>query len=575
MISKAKSLLLFLSPNAAFWLIIGVIGSLALTSIELAISGVLQLLFVKINLMPMESLPPFLRSFDVWSLKLLCIGLSLIGLGRAICQFTTSQAGNFFALIFETRLKVLTSYEFLKRDTQILSSSEVNFRFGQVFPRAGSFVAICTNFVVSFVQATLIFISLLYLSWKEAMVAIIGVAILGVVAKLLKSSIISLNAAVLAEQSEMNQSIQRISRNWLFIKISRLENKEYLNLVNRLLYCFNHVGRSGVFIRATGILPTLLGVVLIAFIIYISKSHFQTDGAILLSFLYLFMRFAQQLSATVDTLTNAMSYYPSFRISYDQFKSYTPDDLLQGQQHLSEMKIFKKFLGLPEYKEKYIAENVVRNPPQIIFDKVDFAWPGDSKHLFSHFSFNISPGETVGIMGPSGSGKSTLLLLILGILKPGQGKILVDNKLPQDYFHQKTFSTGYVGPDPFIINGSVRDNILYGYQGQVSDAAIKEALLRSELSSLSEKLDYKLTENGEGLSSGQKQRLALARALLKNPDFLVLDEATANLDIETEANLAETLEKFKKKMTIIIVSHRKGILKYADKVMDMESVTKA
>jgi ATP-binding cassette subfamily B protein len=147
---------------------------------------------------------------------------------------------------------------------------------------------------------------------------------------------------------------------------------------------------------------------------------------------------------------------------------------------------------------------------------------------------------------------------------------------PNNFFNSQAVHFGYVGAESFLIEGTIADNIRYGALKSIdtSDKACLKALKRAHLDDLvtanPQILDHKINENGEGLSAGQKQRLALARALLGNPQLLILDEASANLDGETEADIAKTVSGLKGSCTTIIVTHRPGMLTYADKVLQME-----
>lgn len=138
-------------------------------------------------------------------------------------------------------------------------------------------------------------------------------------------------------------------------------------------------------------------------------------------------------------------------------------------------------------------------------------------------------------------------------------------------------SLGYVGPESFIISGTIRDNLMYGGTDNYSDNEMKAVLKLAEchfVLLMKDGLNHYLSEQGEGLSAGQKQRLSLARALLRKPKVLILDEATANLDVRTEALLIKTLIKLKTQMTLIIISHRKSLLKVADQTLYLPQIIK-
>jgi ABC-type bacteriocin/lantibiotic exporter with double-glycine peptidase domain len=190
----------------------------------------------------------------------------------------------------------------------------------------------------------------------------------------------------------------------------------------------------------------------------------------------------------------------------------------------------------------------------------------------------INPGSTLVIIGPSGAGKSTLLAILLGLETPNVGQVLAISSegfpVPLADAREGLLNhVGYVGPDSFIIAGTIRDNLTYGTREKFEDAQIKAALVQADCQFVMDMpggLNHALTEQGEGLSAGQKQRLSLARALLRQPKLLVLDEATANLDNATEQRLITTLKGLKGAMTIIAVTHREGLLEIADQIIQLE-----
>ncbi|MGZ3709210.1 MAG: ATP-binding cassette domain-containing protein, partial [Bdellovibrionota bacterium] len=208
---------------------------------------------------------------------------------------------------------------------------------------------------------------------------------------------------------------------------------------------------------------------------------------------------------------------------------------------------------------------------------IRFSYPEASKPIFENFNLQIRPGETLVIQGPSGGGKSTLVNLLLGNLRPQSGAIHVrlgDSEVPIDEFRSRLLpEVGYVGPECFLIEGTIYKNITYGLQREPEPAEVEQALRLAECQFVSESpegLNKQITEQGQGLSAGQKQRLSLARALLRRPKALFLDEATSNLDHETEKRLLATLSNLKGHATMIVVTHRPSLLQLADQELRLE-----
>jgi ABC-type bacteriocin/lantibiotic exporter with double-glycine peptidase domain len=165
----------------------------------------------------------------------------------------------------------------------------------------------------------------------------------------------------------------------------------------------------------------------------------------------------------------------------------------------------------------------------------------------------------------------------MGVEVPDQGQIrLISGAAEFDPMSHR-LTVGYVGPEPFLVTGSIADNLVYGATSpaSLSDliAALRKAGFGEEDSELRALLNSQLTENAEGLSTGQKQRLCLSRALLSKPALLILDEVSANLDLAAESKIAETVSSLRGESTIVIVSHREGMLEPCDEVLDLSSGT--
>ena len=182
----------------------------------------------------------------------------------------------------------------------------------------------------------------------------------------------------------------------------------------------------------------------------------------------------------------------------------------------------------------------------------------ENRQILKDISFSIRPHQFIGIVGESGSGKSTIAKLIMGYYSHYQGDILIQNKQRKaiiDDVFLKHFV--YISHDPMIFKGTVKDNLCF--QLDIDDQAIEEALKQVCLYDFFAGLDgleTEILENGSNLSGGQKQRLNLARALLHNSDVYIFDEATSNIDVESENMILSVIEQLAKKKTVIMITHR-------------------
>lgn len=198
------------------------------------------------------------------------------------------------------------------------------------------------------------------------------------------------------------------------------------------------------------------------------------------------------------------------------------------------------------------------------------------KLILEDINLEIKKGETIGIIGETGSGKSTLADLIIGLLKPSEGKILVD-KINIEEFPTSWFKTiGYVSQEIFLIDDSIKANIAFADSPEKIDLdkinnSINSAQLKSFIDELEEGLYTKVGERGVQLSGGQRQRIGIARALYSNPEFLIFDESTASLDIKTEKKVMESIYNLDSQKTILIIAHRMSTLEKCDKIFKIEN----
>ncbi|WP_419892492.1 thiol reductant ABC exporter subunit CydD [Paenibacillus xylanexedens] len=214
-------------------------------------------------------------------------------------------------------------------------------------------------------------------------------------------------------------------------------------------------------------------------------------------------------------------------------------------------------------------------PPTIELNDVRFQYTPDSFGLETgHFS--IGPGEQIAIVGKSGSGKTTLLHLIAGLLKPDSGAVLVNGSQLSQHDEAAWFErVSYITQHPYIFAGTFAENIAIGAGRNVSRAEIEQAAeeagLASVVAQLEQGLDTFVGEGGRGLSGGEKQRLALARAFLKRPAVILFDEPTVGLDLHTERVLQQSIAALAKTATMITVAHRLYTIQHADNILFMDS----
>ena len=230
----------------------------------------------------------------------------------------------------------------------------------------------------------------------------------------------------------------------------------------------------------------------------------------------------------------------------------------------------------PEVIEKYGDEINPKkeNWPSILgnveFKNVTFKYKGGEKVL-EDFSINVNSGQTIALVGETGSGKSTIVNLLCRFYEPTEGEILIDGEnyknYPQIWLHS---NLGYVLQTPFLFSGTIMDNIRYG-KLDATDEEVKQAAKLVDADTFINKLpkgyDTSVGEGGSKLSTGEKQLVSFARAILADPALFVLDEATSSIDTETEAKIQYAIEKLLHGRTSFIIAHRLSTIRHADRII--------
>ena len=231
-----------------------------------------------------------------------------------------------------------------------------------------------------------------------------------------------------------------------------------------------------------------------------------------------------------------------------------------------------KVLKLNEEKfneRKYESNSIIK------FEKVSFSYGKNKNSILKNVDLAIKPNTTIAITGPSGSGKSTVVDLLLGLITPQKGRILYGNN-NNETIDYRTFreKVAYVSQNSTLIDGSIEFNMKILNKNENKEnimKACKLAAIHDTIESFPEKYDYQIGENGSKLSGGQRQRLTIARSLLNNPEILIFDEATNQLDKEAERSIQETLKMLSHNKTIIIITHKLENYQNIDQIYEIEN----
>jgi len=261
---------------------------------------------------------------------------------------------------------------------------------------------------------------------------------------------------------------------------------------------------------------------------------------------------------------------PSIQTIFSSFTSIS--GLEDSLNKTAEILCSNETNGHDDKKDKDEKLNSLKFDNEIKFNNVNFSYPKNNNFRLSEINFKIKKGSTVGIKGVSGSGKSTLIDLLLGLLKPSNGEILLDDKpLKSENMSNWQDKLAFVSQNIFLTDESISRNIaLSNDLKEVDIAKINQVIQDVNLSEYINKspvgINLKTGERGSNLSSGQIQRLGIARALYKNKEIIILDEATNALDKKNENFIFETLNKIKG-LTLIFISHNEELIKRCDQVL--------
>ena len=223
----------------------------------------------------------------------------------------------------------------------------------------------------------------------------------------------------------------------------------------------------------------------------------------------------------------------------------------------------------PEYNDEQDQSDNKSRFNKVSISNLDFRY-GTRDLVLRHINLEIHRGEKIAFVGESGSGKTTLAKLLVRLYEQEKGSIKLDSSDIREFsISQIRNNISYISQNTFLFSGTIKENLLFGNSDATDDdisQVCKMCELEEYINSLPLKLNTRIEENGKNLSGGQKQRLAIARALLNNPEILIMDEATSNLDYITEKSIEKTINTFSGNMTTIIIAHRLSTIKDCDKI---------
>lgn len=286
-------------------------------------------------------------------------------------------------------------------------------------------------------------------------------------------------------------------------------------------------------------------------------------GVMAIGTLSVFMTYAQGIVEPVQWAVDAIARFVSVKVNIERFTSLTEST--------------SDVADTPDVIEKYgdvfnpKRENWEKINGDVRFEDVSFKYPDGDEYVLEHFDLDVPKGTFVAIVGETGAGKSTLVNLACRFFEPTSGRVLLDGKDLRErsvgWLHD---NIGYVLQTPHLFSGTVRENLLYGKPDATDaelDAAVKKVNADGIIARLEHGYDTEVGEGGNTLSTGEKQLLSFARAILADPAIFVLDEATSSIDTLTEKLIQDAIEKLMEGRTSFVIAHRLSTVRSADIIL--------
>ena len=395
-------------------------------------------------------------------------------------------------------------------------------------------------------------------NWRLSLIAIIMIPIATITAKRLGKRMGKVTTEAQEKSGDLNKYLIDLFKNHKIIKIFQRENYENLRsekFVNDLKE--KSIKISTIFIRATPIMEILTGIMIAILIFY--------SGKLIMS---------EQLS-----INNFFSFLAAMMLAYQPVKSLATINVGVGQG----LSAGKRIIPIIDTQNKIAINekesNLSLSKASINFNNVNFNYrSNENNEVLKDINININGGKMTALVGHSGSGKSTLLNLIPRIYDPTSGQILVDDQIIKNInLSSLRKEISIVDQNTTLFDDSVFNNIKYAKPNASNDEVYKAAEMSmciEFINNLEKKFETIIGENGVKLSGGEKQRLSIARAFLKNSKIILLDEATSSLDSETEEKIQKALNKLTSNKTTIVIAHRLSTILNSDTiyVLDKGSV---
>ena len=486
---------------------------------------------------------------------LIIIAFFIKGISLYIAKSTMVRVGE----EVKKKLQIDMLHSFIKADTETIENRHTGNYISNLNYDVLQITHMLTNAFLNLFKDSLTLIGLLsvmfFQNWRLSLIAIIMIPIASFFARKLGKRISKVTNEAIEKSGDLNKYLVDLFGNHKIIKIFQREDYEKKRSTKYISdLAEKNIKINVIHIRSTPIMEILTGVMIAILIFY--------SGKLILN---------DQL-----TINNFFSFLAAMMLAYQPVRSLANINIAFGQG----LSAAKRILPVVDIKNQINlnsnSENLNYSKGDIKFENVSFNYQSNSENkVLKNIELNIEGGKMTALVGHSGSGKSTLMSLIPRIYMPLEGKITIDKQdISKINLYSLRENISIVDQNTTLFDDTVLNNIKYAKPDATNDEIYKAAELAmcsDFISNLKDKYETIIGENGVKLSGGEKQRLSIARAFLKNSKIILLDEATSSLDSETEEKIQTAVDKLTTDKTTIVIAHRLSTVLNANKIFVFEN----
>ncbi len=441
----------------------------------------------------------------------------------------------------------------IKADTDVIDNKHSGKFIANLTNDVSQITNLLSTVVLNLFKDSLTLVGLLsvmfYQNWKLSLIAIIMIPLASFAAKSLGKRITKVATQQMVRAGILTSYLMEIFKNHKLIKIfqkEKYEKKRAFEFINNLKDAQKKI--AIVFVRASPIMEFLTGI-MIAFLIFYA---------------------ANLVSKNELEVNNFFSFLAAMMLAYQPVRSLATINISIQQGIAGAVRVLPIIDSIPSITEKNDAKDIIVNEGTISFENVTFKYPKTEKDILSKINLNFAGSKMTALVGHSGAGKSTILNLIPRFYDINNGDIKIDKQsIYNSTINSLRINISLVSQDTTLFDDTIINNIRYAnLDASMEDIeqAAKYSFANEFIEKLPDKYETLIGENGIRLSGGEKQRLSIARAILKKSQIILLDEATSSLDAETEDKIQKAINFLTKGRTTIVIAHRLSTILNSDKI---------